>query len=122
MRYLLISILTALFSFSAFAANSCGEQSQQINQTSAEIQSIKIPSIQYTANAENCSKVEPTLLAIEEIVPRLRTLQKQFEDYYQTCDRSMDVIYAIEETKINIILMGTLKDLAENLAVQCGQY
>jgi len=74
----------------------------------------------YTVNPENCSKVEPTLLAIEEIVPRLSKLQGQFEHYYQTCDRSMDVIYAIEETKINIILMATLKDLAENLAIQCG--
>lgn len=119
MRYILIPLLASVLSFPAFATNSCPDQAHVIAQNEAEIRAIHIPSITYTVNTENCSKVEPTLLAIEEIVPKLSKLQGQFENYYQTCDRSMDVIYAIEETKINIILMATLKDLAENLAVQC---
>jgi len=43
--------------------------------------------------------------------PALKVLQKQYEDYYQGCDRSID-----------IILMGTLEDLALSLAQQCDSH
>lgn len=118
MRFILIS-LSFLLSSTVFAANTCEEQFIKIGQTQIEIQSIKIPDLTYTVNEENCSKVDDTLLAIDELVPKLSSLQKQYEVYYQNCDRSMDVIYAIEDVKINIILMQTLKDLANGLAAQC---
>lgn len=119
MRYILLLIVSTLLTSTGFASSTCEEQAQKIEYSLQNIQAIKIPDLTYTVSTENCAKVEPTLIAIEKIVPQLRTLQGQYEEYYQSCDRSMDIIYAIEEVKINIILMGTLKDLAENLAYQC---
>lgn len=119
MRYIFLLIVSTLLTSIAFASSTCEKQAQQIEYSLQDIQAIKIPDLTYTVNTENCAKVEPTLVAIERIVPQLRTLQTQYEEYYQSCDRSMDIIYAIEEVKINIILMGTLKDLAESLAYQC---
>ncbi len=119
MRYILLILISTLLTSVTFASNFCEEQSHQIELSLQSIQAVKIPDLTYTVNKENCSKVEPTLVAIGKIVPQLTHLQTQYEDYYQSCDRSMDIIYAIEEVKINIILMGTLKDLAESLAYQC---
>lgn len=120
MRYILTSFVATLIATSAFAANTCEEQLQEIKQTQTETHAIKIPDLTYTVSKENCAKVQPTLEAVEEIGPKLVNLKEQFENYYQTCDRSMDVIYAIEEAKINIVLMQTMRELAESLAVECG--
>lgn len=121
MHYILL-LVTTLLTSTAFATNSCEDQHHQIELSHQKIQAIKIPDLTYTVNKENCSKVDPTLKAIEAIVPALKVLQKQYEDYYQGCDRSIDIIYAIEEVKINIILMGTLEDLALSLAEQCDSH
>lgn len=117
MRYISLTLILLSISFSLFA--SCEDQLSEIEKTQSEINAIRIPELTYTPDRENCSKVQPTLEAIQEITPRLQELLSSYEEYYQSCDRSMDIIYAIEETKMNIILMSTLSDLANNLALEC---
>lgn len=119
MRYILLTFISMLLTTMALASNSCEELSLQIELNHQEIEAITIPDLTYSVDYENCSKVEPTLVAIKNLKPKLALLQSQYEGYYQSCDRSIDIIYAIEEVKINIILIGTLKDLAESLALQC---
>lgn len=121
MKLLLTSLIITLMIPTAFATNSCSDQLLTIERLENEIHAIKIPDLTYSVSKENCEKVDPTLRAAEKIGPRLGQLQGMYEDYYQSCDRSMDVIYAIEEVKINIILMNTLKDLAHSLAIECKQ-
>lgn len=119
MHYFLLLITSSLLSLSVFAEASCPDQLKRIQQTQIEIAAISIPEFSYTVNEENCSKVEPTLEAVDQIKPALASLLNQYENYYQTCDRDIEIIYSIEDTKINIIMMQTLRELAVNLGNEC---
>lgn len=122
MKKFLFALTISLIAQTSFAQSTCPGQQREILQTKNEINAIKIPNITYTVNEYNCSQVGPTLDAISVIEPKLVGLLSLYQDYYQSCDRSVDVVYAMEDIKINIILMHTLRDMAQNLAVECGQY
>ncbi|MCM2348368.1 MAG: hypothetical protein NDI69_00010 [Bacteriovoracaceae bacterium] len=119
MHYFLLLITSSLLSLSVFAEAICPDQLKRIQQTQIEIAAIPIPEFSYTVNEENCAKVGPTLEAVDQIKPALASLLNQYENYYQTCDRDIEIIYSIEDTKINIIMMQTLRELAVNLGNEC---
>lgn len=119
MYYFLLLIIGSLLSPTVFAEASCPDQLQSIEQTQKEIAAIPVPEFSYTVNEQNCAKVEPTLEAVDQIKPGLASLLTQYENYYQTCDRSVEIVYSIEDTKINIIMMQTLRELAVNLGHEC---
>lgn len=121
MKKFLFAITISLIAHSSFAQSACPAQQREILQTKNEINAIQIPDITYTVNEYNCSQVTPTLYAISLIEPKLAHLLSLHQDYYQSCDRSVDVVYAMEDIKINIILMRTLKEMAQSLAIECGQ-
>lgn len=116
----LFFILFSLTSLTTFAQTNCHDQLSQIQKIDMDIKGIAIPELTYTVDEYNCSQVGPTLKAIEIVEPKLYELLGHYQNYYQECGRNIDIIYFIEDTKINIILMQTLRDLALNLGEQCS--
>lgn len=115
----LLLLTFTLFSFSVFAQSSCQSLDENINEIHQNINAITIPEMTYQVDHYNCSMVENTLAAVYEIETHLTMLLQHYQQYYFECGREVDVIYLIEDTKINIILMQTLTQLAKDLDSKC---
>lgn len=120
MLKLTVTLLLWLFSFAAFSQSSCSEIDQQIRQTQKIINGIHIPELTYVVDDYNCSQVEPVLAATYDIETHLSELLELYQTLYFDCGMEVDLIYLMEDVKINIILMQTLSALAKNLHQQCG--
>ncbi|MFA7612883.1 MAG: hypothetical protein WCY48_01515 [Candidatus Caldatribacteriota bacterium] len=116
----LISPLVFLFmTSSVFARTSCQNLSQNIDELHRKINAIEIPQIEFSVNERNCQLVLPTLEAANEVETHLLKLLDHYQDYYFDCGREVEIIYIIEDTKINIMMMQTLTEIAKNLDLQC---
>ncbi|HLT23251.1 MAG TPA: hypothetical protein VKZ84_07400 [Bacteriovoracaceae bacterium] len=113
------TLFTLMFFTLSVWGKTCRGIDQEITATQHEINMITIPEIAYTPDEYNCSLVSPTLQATYEIETHLTQLLKLYQTYYFECGRHTDVIYMIEDTKINIILMQTLTSLTKNLDEKC---
>lgn len=112
--------LTLLLSLSSvYAQSECQRLSLEINELHQEINSIIIPEMGYTVNEENCSLALPTMEAVYEIETRQMKLLDNYENLYFNCGKEVEIIYIIEDIKINILLMQTMTALAKDLDNKC---
>ena len=111
----------ASLSFCAFSQNHCQEIDKEIRSIHLQVDQIKIPQIKYVPDEYNCSLVEPVLATTYEIRAHFTDLLELYEKMYFDCGKNVELIYKMEDIKVNIEMLTTLTSLVKNLDQQCNR-
>lgn len=111
--------LALLITFPVFAQSTCQRLNQEINNLHEQVNGIELPEISFTITEENCALALPTMQAAYDIETYQMKLLSNYEKYYFECGQDVELIYVMEDLKINIVLMQTLTALAKDLDGKC---